>query len=57
MKIVLLVLAAGIIWYFASQYMNTGKAKKNVELGQQFLENNENLRGQVYFYMQRCFKR
>jgi peptidylprolyl isomerase len=47
MKIALLVLAAGIIWYFASQYMNTGKAKKNVELGQQFLEKNADVDGVV----------
>jgi len=47
MKIVLLVLAAGIIWYFSSQFMNTGKAKKNIELGQLFLEKNKDVDGVV----------
>lgn len=47
MKIVLLVLAAGVIWYFASQFINTGKAKKNSELGQLFLEKNGDVDGVV----------
>ena len=47
MKIVLLILAAGIIWYFTSQFINSGKAKKNIELGQLFLEKNNDVDGVV----------
>jgi len=45
MKIVLFVLAAGIILYFASQFMNAGKAKKNIEIGQLFLDKNSDADG------------
>lgn len=45
MKLVLLVLTAGIIWYVTSQFMNNGKAKKNEELGQLFLEKNSAVEG------------
>ena len=37
MKVVLIVLAIGIVLYFAKQFLNAGKAKENIELGQQFL--------------------
>lgn len=40
MKIVLIVLAVGIILYFATQFLYSGKAKENIALGQQFLAKN-----------------
>lgn len=40
MKFVLIVLAVAAAWYIAQQFMNTGKAKDNVQLGQSFLEEN-----------------
>ncbi len=40
MKFVLILLALGIILYFAMQYMNRGKAQENILLGQTFLEQN-----------------
>ncbi len=45
MKYVLILLAAGIILYFATQFMNSGKAKENIELGQAFLDKNRQLDG------------
>lgn len=47
MKLLLLVIAAGVIWYFASQFMSAGKAKKNIESGQLFLEKNRDVDGVV----------
>lgn len=40
MKFVLILLALGIILYFAMQYLNRGKAQENILLGQTFLEQN-----------------
>ncbi|MGQ7848096.1 FKBP-type peptidyl-prolyl cis-trans isomerase [Granulosicoccus sp. 3-233] len=45
MKYVLIVLAIGAIWYFAQQFMNSGKARENTELGQAFLDKNAELEG------------
>ena len=47
MKIVLIVLAVGVILYFAMQFLSAGKAKENIELGQQFLTKNGNAEGVV----------
>ena len=47
MKIVLIVLAVGVILYFAMQFLSAGKAKENIELGQHFLTKNGNAEGVV----------
>lgn len=40
MKVVLILLAVAVAWYIAQKYMNTGKAKENIQLGQAFLDKN-----------------
>lgn len=45
MKYVLILLVVGVIWYFAKQFMNTGKAKDNIQLGQTFLDQNSKADG------------
>jgi len=41
MKYVLFVLALGVLWFVAQQFMNRGKAGENTQLGQTFLEQNQ----------------
>jgi len=41
MKFVLIALAAGVIWYVAQQFINSGKAKENIQLGDAFLDKNK----------------
>jgi len=41
MKYVLIVLALGVLWFVAQQFMNRGKAEDNAQLGQTFLEQNQ----------------
>ena len=45
MKYVLIVLAVGALWYIAQQFMNSGKAKENTQLGQSFLDKNREADG------------
>ena len=45
MKYVLIVLAVGALWYIAQQFMNSGKAKDNIQLGQAFLDENSETDG------------
>ncbi len=45
MKFVLIILAVGAILYVANQFLNSGKAKENIELGQAFLEQNSQVDG------------
>ena len=45
MKYVLILLAVSVIWYFAKQFLNTGKAKDNIQLGQTFLDENSKADG------------
>ena len=40
MKFVLILLAVGIVLYFAKQFLSSGKAEENNLLGQAFLEKN-----------------
>ncbi len=40
MKFVLILLAAVALWYIANQFLNSGKAKENIQLGQAFLDKN-----------------
>lgn len=40
MKFVLILLAAVAVWYVATQFLNSGKAKENIQLGQAFLDKN-----------------
>jgi len=40
MKYVLTLLAVVVIWFFVKQFLNSGKAKENIQLGQAFLQNN-----------------
>ena len=40
MKYVLIVLAAGALWFIAQQFMNRGKAAENKQLGDLFLQKN-----------------
>lgn len=44
-KYVLILLAVLALWYVVQQFMNTGKAKDNVELGKSFLEENSKVDG------------
>lgn len=45
MKFVLILLAVIALWYVAQQYMSSGKAKENIQLGQTFLEENSKADG------------
>lgn len=45
MKYVLIVLAVMALWYVAQQFMNSGKAKDNIQLGQDFLDKNSQADG------------
>ncbi|MFT4726820.1 MAG: peptidylprolyl isomerase [Granulosicoccus sp.] len=45
MKFVLIVLALGALWFVAQQFMNSSKAKENIQLGQSFLVENSNTDG------------
>ena len=45
MKFVLIMLAAGVVLYFAKQFMNSGKAEENIQIGRTFLENNSSVAG------------
>jgi len=45
MKYVLILLVLFVAWYFAKPLLNRGKAKENIELGQQFLEKNSEADG------------
>lgn len=45
MKFVLILLAVGVLWYVAQQFMNSGSAKENVLLGQTFLDKNSTADG------------
>lgn len=45
MKFVLIVLAFGALWFVAQQFMNSGKAKENIQLGQAFLDKNSQADG------------
>ena len=40
MKYILVLLAVIALWYIAQQFLNSGKAKENIQLGQEFLEKN-----------------
>ena len=40
MKYVLIVLAAGVLWFIAQQFLNRGKAAENKQLGELFLVEN-----------------
>lgn len=41
MKFILIVLAAGVLWYVAQQFINSGKAKENIKIGEAFLARNK----------------
>lgn len=45
MKFVLIILAVGVVWYVAQQFLNSGKAKENIQLGQEFLAKNQQADG------------
>jgi peptidylprolyl isomerase len=45
MKYVLIVLALGALWFVAQQFMNSGKAKENMQIGQSFLDENSTADG------------
>jgi peptidylprolyl isomerase len=45
MKFVLIALAVVALWYVAQQFMNSGKAKDNIQLGNTFLNVNKELDG------------
>ena len=45
MKFVLILIAAALVWYFAQQFLNSGKAKENIQLGQDFLAKNSSADG------------
>ncbi len=45
MKFVLILLGAGILWFIAQQFLNSGKAKENIQLGKEFLEKNSQADG------------
>ncbi len=40
MKFVLILLGAAILWFIAQQFLNSGKAKENIQLGKEFLAKN-----------------
>ena len=40
MKYIVVLLAVIALWYIAQQFLNSGKAKENIQLGQEFLEKN-----------------
>ena len=45
MKFVLIMLAIGILLYFAKQFMNNNKAEENIQLGEAFLNKNSSVDG------------
>jgi len=45
MKFILIVLAAGVLWYVAQQFINSGKAKENIKIGEAFLARNKGAEG------------
>ncbi|MEM7256897.1 MAG: FKBP-type peptidyl-prolyl cis-trans isomerase [Pseudomonadota bacterium] len=45
MKFTLILLAIIVVWFFARPYLDKGKAKQNIELGQQFLQENSSVEG------------
>ncbi len=45
MKFVLIALAVFALWYVANQYLNSGKAEENIQLGQAFLDENSTAEG------------
>lgn len=45
MKFILIALACVAVWYVAQQFMNSGKAKDNIQLGETFLNENKELEG------------
>ena len=45
MKFVLIALAVFALWYVANQYLNSGKAEENIQLGQAFLDENSTVEG------------
>jgi peptidylprolyl isomerase len=45
MKFVLILLGAGILWFVAQQFLNSAKAKENIQLGREFLEKNSQADG------------
>lgn len=45
MKFVLILLAIAALWYVAQHFLNAGKAKENIELGQTFLAENSKVEG------------
>ena len=45
MKFVLIFLAVIAVWYVAQQFLNSGKSKENIQLGQEFLAQNGKLEG------------
>lgn len=45
MKFVLLFLAVIAVWYIAQQFLNSGKSKENIQLGQTFLAENSQVEG------------
>ena len=45
MKFVLIALAVFALWYVANQYLNSGKAQENIQLGQAFLDENSTAEG------------
>ncbi len=40
MKFVVILLVVAIVLYFAKQFLNSGKAEENIQLGQAYLEKN-----------------
>ncbi len=45
MKYVLILLVVAAVWFIAQKFMNSGKAKENIELGQAFLDKNGQAEG------------
>ncbi|MFT6876605.1 MAG: peptidylprolyl isomerase [Granulosicoccus sp.] len=45
MKFVLIVLALITLWFVAQQFMSSGKAKDNIQLGESFLDGNSEADG------------
>ncbi len=45
MKFVLVVLVLAAVWFIANHFMNSGKAKENIQLGQEFLAKNSTADG------------
>lgn len=45
MKYVLILLVVAAVWFIAQKFMNSGKARENIELGQAFLDKNGQAEG------------